>query len=185
MLARVDRASKSAMLIWLALWGFIEPLAWLGLIPTPTWWIRAIFLASVVAGFVIMLTRRPSREDSVLFVQVQPGIVHHPVLGTRDLVSVEVQNHSSSSVFIAQISLQMTGGLQLICFRDDFTGELFHRRELRPGESYSLNLDPAAILSDGRSIGQFTAAVARDALGREYLSDSTALRRALKAASQK
>ena len=192
MYPRLNRAAQTAAIIWVVLWGIIEPLAFFGVIPTPTLWLRLLFFAAVSGSFLVAFLRRPpaavapgkTPEDASVRVVVQPAIVQHPLIGLRDVIGVQIQNHSSAPVFIVSVQFGLPDHQVLQYAKDAITGEWLTRRELRPGDSFTIHAYPEHLLSEGRTADRFGPAIVKDAIGRVYSSDPNSVRQSLIAASQ-
>ena len=70
-------------------------------------------------------------------------------------MTISVENHSSSPVFIRNISLELVDKQALFFQRDYLTKALNTRRELRAGESCDLHVSLRGLFSDGRTPEQF------------------------------
>ena len=184
---QLRRALTAGVVAYAGLWAFLEPLTWLGLIPSPSTLIRLLYfpVAFLVAAlwYVYDSRRLPAAETTppALRVRVKPGFVQHPSIGTRDVIHVVVQNVSSHSVFLAAVTLTMVYDRAITLGRDCITGEWLYPRELRPGESFTIRCDPHGLL-EGRTPDSFEYAVARDAVDLEYRSEQYELSQALRAA---
>jgi len=66
--------------------------------------------------------------------------------GVEEIISIEVQNHSPMTVFLGNIVLPLKTGKFFIPQGDAITKELQKRRELKPGQKFSLNISPKLIV---------------------------------------
>ena len=82
----------------------------------------------------------PPQAD--LRLKVRPAIASDPLRRTFPLLAVTVQNHGTNDVFLHCIALELKSGDKFVFGRDSVTGEYQKVRRLRPGESFSLNMDP-------------------------------------------
>ena len=114
-----------------------------------------------------------------LKVVVRPGFIGHPSFGAKPMLSVTAQNHSSQPIFLSQWSLSLPGDSVFTVLRDHATGEWLHRRELRPGESFTLHIDPYEVMSSGRSFADFDHAIVRDEIDRSFASERGSVQKAL------
>lgn len=81
-------------------------------------------------------------------VKINGGFVQAGYGKPKDIIIVEVQNHSPMTVFLGNISIQLKDGRHLLVPRDAVTSEYQRRRELRPGEKFSFNFDPKIIIEE-------------------------------------
>ncbi len=186
---QLRRALTAGAVAYGGLWAFLEPLTWLGIIPSPSTLIRLLYfpVALIVAVLWYVHDSRQLRAaegtPAALRVRVTPGFVQHPSIGTRDVIHVIVQNVSPQSIFLAAVTLTMVYDRAISLGRDCITGEWLHPRELRPGDSLTVRCDPHGLL-EGRTPDAFEYAVARDAVDREYRSAPYELSEALRAATR-
>lgn len=94
------------------------------------------------------------------------------------VLSIGIQNHSPVSVFMGNIFIETRTGEQVFVKDDVITGEWQRPRELRPGESFEFNINPAELMKFS-GLGLICAAM-RDAIGRVYRSTEAELRNALR-----
>jgi hypothetical protein len=106
------------------------------------------------------------------------GAVALPITGKIVALSIGIQNHSPVSVFTGNIFIETRTGEQVFFKEDLFTGQWQKPRELRPGESFEFNIDPAELMKFS-GLGLVCAAM-RDAIGRVYRSTETELQNALR-----
>lgn len=99
--------------------------------------------------------------------------------GVKDIISIEVQNHSPMTVFMGMVNIQLKTKGKLFFPRDLVTGEFQRRRELRPGEKFSVNLLPE-IIFDKVELDELSHASLSDDIDRIYESDSDSFRELLK-----
>jgi hypothetical protein len=93
------------------------------------------------------------------------------------LLAIEVQNYSPIVVHINGVYIEARNHSILVPESDFRTGEYQRPRELQPGKSFTLNVDPAQI-REYRSKG-LVCAVAKDAIGRIYRSSEEEFSRAI------
>lgn len=91
--------------------------------------------------------------------------------GSKQLLAVDVQNHSPVTVFLNHVRLRVAGERQFVSLRDAATGENQRRRELRPGESFSFHFSPEEILEELDPEDVISAAV-KDDIDRLYESEA-------------
>ena len=112
-------------------------------------------------------------------VTVNAGFTQSSNGGTRYLLAICVQNHSPGIVYLSGgIFIETQSGGIVVPNGDFTTGEYQRFREISPGRSYTLNVDPREIRKH-RSEGLVCAA-AKDDVGRVYRSSEAELSRAIK-----
>jgi hypothetical protein len=109
---------------------------------------------------------------------VRGAVALHPITGKIVALSIGIQNHSPVSVFTGNIFIETRTGEQVFFKEDVITGEWQKPRELRPGESFEFNIEPAKLM-EFSGLGLVCAAM-RDAIGRVYRSTESELRNALR-----
>ncbi len=92
----------------------------------------------------------------------------------RNIVVIDVQNHSPTSVFLGNVVVRLRNGNVLFAPKDAATGEHQTRRELRPGQKFSFHMDPEVIFEHTKLDDVLCAAVTDD-IERRYESDSEEL----------
>ncbi len=122
-----------------------------------------------------------TKPDSTLLhkpdirVKTSPGFVSSPA-GVKNVITVEVQNHSPMVVFTGMINIQLKNKHNLVIVSDPVTGEYQKRRELRPGEKFSMHFYPEAIFEKVRP-DEISHVVITDDIDRVYESDPEAFQR--------
>jgi hypothetical protein len=112
-------------------------------------------------------------------IEVNAGFTQSAYGGTRYLLAICVQNHSPVSVYLSGgIFIETQSGGIVVPNGDFITGEYQRFREISPGRSYTLNVDPMEIRKY-RSQGLLCAA-AKDDVGRVYRSSEAELTRAIR-----
>lgn len=101
--------------------------------------------------------------------KTSPGFVSTP-LGVKGVIIVEVQNHSPMVVFTGMVNIQLKNKNKLVIACDPVTGEHQKRRELRPGEKFSMHFFPEAIFDKVRP-DEISHVVITDDIDRVYESD--------------
>lgn len=115
-------------------------------------------------------------------VTANPGLIRdmNPFAGgTTKTLIVTVENHSPSVVYLGNIQLEMKDGLVATPLQDFSTGEYQQKKELHPGQSHSLTINPEKFREKA---SEFVCAVAVDEIGRRYRSDKGLFPLALKLA---
>jgi hypothetical protein len=103
-------------------------------------------------------------------------------LDSAELVlTLSVENHASSPVFIRHISLELVDKQALFFQRDYLTRALNTRRELRAGESYDFHVSLRGLFGDGRTPAQFLGVFAVDDLNRTFRFDGEAFNKIVEA----
>jgi hypothetical protein len=110
----------------------------------------------------------PKQPD--LRLEVRPALALDPLGAVFPLLAITAQNHGTSDVFLQSITLELKSGKQFFYSRDSVTGEYQGRRQLRPGESFTMNLDPHELVRHRVSPDDVVGAIARDAIDRVYRS---------------
>jgi hypothetical protein len=105
-------------------------------------------------------------------IKTTPGFVSTGA-GTKDVLIIEVQNHSPMVVFTGMVSIQLKNQHKLV-FTQDSMGEHQRRRELRPGEKFAFYLFPEMIF-DKVSPDDISHIVVTDDIDRTYESDPAQL----------
>jgi hypothetical protein len=111
-------------------------------------------------------------------VTVNAGFRDSPVRPPAFAFFISVQNHSPVPVYINNVYLEAGPGRIVVPNGDYLTGEYQRPRELSPGRSFTLSMDPSELrkFRDGDSL---VCAAAADEVGRVYRSSPEELRRAL------
>jgi hypothetical protein len=112
-------------------------------------------------------------------VKVKGGFVQPPYGEVQDIIIIEVQNHSSMTVFLGNVSIKLKGERQLLVPRDAMTGEYQRRRELRPGEKFSFNIFPS-VIAEQVDPDEVLCAKVSDDIERTYESDPKDIQSLLK-----
>lgn len=107
-------------------------------------------------------------------VKVNGGFVSMPIGEIKDVLIIEVQNHSPMTIFLGNVQIKIKGNKILFPQSDAITGEYQKRRELRPGEKFSFNILPETIMSKV-SIDEIVSAVVSDDIERTYESDQESI----------
>jgi hypothetical protein len=68
--------------------------------------------------------------------------------GVKDVFTIQVQNHSNIKVFMGMVRMLLNDGRQLVFTKDSLTDLPQTRRELLPGESFSVNVFPEDIFEN-------------------------------------
>lgn len=113
-----------------------------------------------------------SMQKPDIKIKTTPGFVSTGA-GTRDVLIIEVQNHSPMVVFTGMVSIQLKNQHKLV-FTQDSMGEHQRRRELRPGEKFAFYLFPEMIF-DKVSPDDISHIVVTDDIDRTYESDPAQL----------
>lgn len=108
-------------------------------------------------------------------VMTSPAFVSTPA-GAKDVITVEVQNHSPMVVFTGMINIQLKNEHRLVIVSDPVTGEYQKRRELRPGEKFTMHFYPEAIF-DKVTPDEISHVVITDDIDRVYKSDPKTFQR--------
>ena len=87
-------------------------------------------------------------------------------------LTATAQNHSSVIVYLHNISLELKDGRLLTIMQDFVTGEFQKEVVLNPGQSHSFHFQLESLRKEAPDI---VCAVATDAIGRMYRSDSKSL----------
>ncbi len=106
-----------------------------------------------------------------LRVVANPGFIkdYNPYSGgVTKTLTVTAQNHSSVTVYLGNISLELKNGQLLTIMQDFFTGKFQEEVVLNPGQSHSFHFLPESLRQEAPDI---VCAVATDAIGRLYRSD--------------
>lgn len=91
---------------------------------------------------------------------------------------ITVQNHSPIPVYINSVYLETNDHSLVIPNGDYLSGDYLYPRELQPGRSSMLSVDPSQI-EQYRENNRLACAVARDEIGRVYRSSTDEFARAL------
>jgi hypothetical protein len=108
-------------------------------------------------------------------VEVKGGFVAMPLGEVKDILIVEVQNHSPMTVFLGNVQIKLKDNRTLFPSADAITNEYQKRRELRPGERFSFNILPSTIL-DRVAVEDVVCAIVSDDIDRTYESDQNSIR---------
>jgi len=100
--------------------------------------------------------------------------------GVKDVFSIQVQNHSNMKVFMGMVRMLLNDGTQLVFTEDSLTGLPQTRRELLPGESFSVNIFPEDIFENVTPDEVLGVAVTDD-IDRAYELRSDEVKESLKA----
>lgn len=112
-------------------------------------------------------------------IKVQPALAGIQGVGLVSVLTITVQNHSPVTVYLGNVFLELRNGNVYLPLGDPFTGEYQKRRELHPGDSYTLNVDPAQLLTKKLPPKDIACAAVRDAIDRIYRSEKAEFRAAL------
>jgi len=130
------------------------------------------------------LEQRP-RKNSVLTAQ-RPDVrvrVHTSLVfpgdEAKEMLHVEVQNHSPVVVYMKSVSLLLDDGSGLFAPRDAATGMQQYRRELQPGEGYDFFYSPDMI-TEKVDPDRIVAAAATEDVGRVYRAEEDETRKAIR-----
>ena len=83
-------------------------------------------------------------------------------------LSITVQNHSESSVFLGSVKIDMKDGTSLLYQRDAITNRYNTRQELRAGEAFSFHIDPAQLKEDAKDLERIKGVSINDDIDRVY-----------------
>lgn len=101
-------------------------------------------------------------------VKVNNSVAFHSTFDTISFLCVEVENHSSTPVFVGNVYLRENNGGLLYTFEDYVSKSRSFKEKLEPGDSLSFNIDPAVFIEAKKKI---LCAVFKDKIGRIYESD--------------
>jgi hypothetical protein len=90
------------------------------------------------------------------------------------VVSVEVQNHSPADFFFASVRF-VTWENEILITGDAVTHEPLRARVIKPGDSFSLNVDPYQVLREAGPDAEFVAVKVFDRIDREFRADPSTL----------
>lgn len=107
-------------------------------------------------------------------IKVIGGFVQMPFGETKDILILEVQNHSPMTVFLGNLQIKLKDNRTLFFASDAITNEVQRRRELRSGEKFSFNILPETIFNSV-SIEDIVCAVVSDDIDRTYESDKESI----------
>lgn len=130
--------------------------------------VTQLLLKYRAAGQPIPATGTVAAPSPDIRVLVKPGFIAQGAY-TREILFVEVQNHSPNDFFFSGIQLELSDGMNMLPPRDTVTGEFVTSRKLESGNSYTLHLDPRALLASAKG-QKFISAVAIDKIDRRYKS---------------
>lgn len=89
--------------------------------------------------------------------------------GVTKTLTVTAQNHSAVIVYLHNISFELKDGRLITIMQDFVNGEFQKEVVLNPGQSHSFHVEPERLRQEAPDI---VCAVATDAIGRVYRSDS-------------
>ncbi|MDI6789537.1 MAG: hypothetical protein QME44_02465 [Thermodesulfobacteriota bacterium] len=112
-------------------------------------------------------------------VKVKGGLAMMPFGEAEDILIIEVQNHSPTTVFLGNVQIRLQDKRNLFPPTDAITREYQKRRELRPGEKFSFNISPS-VVTERVQVEEVVCAVVSDDIERTYESDPEELQSLLK-----
>ncbi len=120
------------------------------------------------AALPAALAARPSCVPPNVRVRVSAAVAGVRPGSAESVLSIRVENHSPSLVFLRNISLELADRKMLFFQRDYLTKGLNTRRELRAGESCDFHISLPGLFSDGRTPEQFVGVRAVDDIDRTF-----------------
>lgn len=139
-------------------------------------------LQGFMTGFHAAATGTPGGTPPVasapaIRVIVKEGQAFVPGYAPRNLVSVEIQNHSERAFFLGAVQVEFPDGTVGHLVYDAITKNPFERRRIEPGDSASVWIEP----SDLRDVlgAEAVSVVAVDKIDRRYASQPGQVARAL------
>lgn len=112
-------------------------------------------------------------------IKFAPAYAQTWVDGVKDVFTIQVQNHSNIKVFMGMVRMLLDDGRQLVFTKDSLTGLPQMRRELLPGESFSVNILPEDIF-ENVSPDEVVGVAVTDDIDRVYELRSDEVKESLK-----
>jgi hypothetical protein len=113
-------------------------------------------------------------------IKFAPAYAQTWIDGVKSVFTIQVQNHSNMKVFMGMVRMLLNDGRQLVFTKDSLTGQPQTRRELLPGESFSVNILPEDIFENATPDEVVGVAVTDD-IDRAYELRSEEVKDSLKA----
>jgi len=113
-------------------------------------------------------------------IKFTPAYAQTWVDGVKDVFTIQVQNHSNMKVFMGMVRMLLNDGRQLVFTKDSLTGYPQTRRELLPGESFSVKVLPEDIF-ENVTPDEVVGVAVTDDIDRAYELRSEEVKESLKA----